>query len=551
MFKILAFASLISVSTFANLLVKTQAGQIIGKKVDSSFEYKNIPYAQAPIGELRWKAPRKLNDSKLIINNPLRNIKCAQLANFFSGDDDSKFGKMTGSEDCLYLNIWRPANIAKDEKLPVFFWLHGGSNRMGFANDELYSGAKLAQLTNSIVVGVNYRLGHLGAFYHEALKTEDLADSSGNFVTLDTISGLDWVKNNISAFNGDADNITIAGQSAGCINVWGLIQSPLAKNKFKRAYCASGFPNNYPLMVAKNVSNSFLIQALIFKKIVDDEKAAKKFVRSMKDSDIRKFLYSLSTKELLNIPFKGFPVQQISDGYVFSKLGLASMLTGQFNQVDIMTGASANEGSYFTQFSFLEVNQREYWQIINGEMSNQAFFDMITSPKFSDFKEGAKSFTKTAVEMMDYISHITQLGKGNIYKYKFEWASENSPWKEVYGATHGIELPFLFSKFDFKENHFLKFLTTDLATKRSLELSRNYINYVKGFIHSGNPDEFKDSEQISWKPWSSLKLTPHMMIFGQDSETSKFIYPNVLIGLDLYTVGQHILTYGLELKPEL
>lgn len=539
---------LFSFTNFAAILT-LPSGRVITNSSLNGFKIKNIRFAKPPTGNLRWKAPQELLDSKLIINNPLKEIKCAQNGNFFSGDEYSKFSKPVGSEDCLVLNIWTPTKNL-NQKLPVVVWMHGGSNRAGYAADELYEASALSQKTNSIIVSFNYRLGFLGAFYSEYFQDENELDRSGNFVTLDSIAALKWVHKNIKTLGGDPQNITIAGESAGCINVWGLIQTPLAKDLFKKAYCSSGFPNNYPTVIANETSKSFIKQALVKKGYAKDIKEASNKIKKLSKEEIKRVLYSLSTKELLEIPLTGFPVQHISDGHVFSSLGMLNLALGNFNKVDIMTGSNTNEGSYFNQFSFLDVGMKEYWEMVNAKAATTPIDELIYGNEYTKFKSVSKSFTKTASELMDYVLNIVQFNSGNIFRYKFDWKPIKEPWRSLYGPTHGIELPFMFAKFEFTGDHFLNFLSDDLKEVRPHELSNEYLTYLKGFFHTGNPNEYIADDFVVWNKWSTKNLKPFNMIFGEEKNSHKYVFPNPLINLDILNMTQSILLRGLDLHPK-
>ena len=138
----------------------------------------------------------------------------------------------------LYLNIWRPQS--QEANLPVYFWIHGGGNTVGTASSDEFNGANMAFRSNMVIVTINYRLGPLGWFTHPALRTGDAQDDSGNYGNLDFIKALEWVKDNISAFGGDPNNITIAGESSGAGNVLSLVISPLSTGLFHKGIMQSG-----------------------------------------------------------------------------------------------------------------------------------------------------------------------------------------------------------------------------------------------------------------------------------------------------------------------
>ena len=239
------------------------AGQLYGKVAASNTHaFLGIPFAQAAGGRpalARTAAAAALE--RLARRHHALPPMCAQIGSFFGEPDPATFGQPVGSEDCLYLNVWRPNSTA--DNLPVFYWIHGGSNIKGSTREPLYDGAYLASKGNMVVVSVQYRLGMLGFLNHSALKTGNAKDDSGNYATLDLIRGLDWVQTNIRAFGGNPGQVTVAGQSAGCINTWGLLQSPLAANKMHRAICMSGIPNAYPPLVGQLAADTLIDKLLV------------------------------------------------------------------------------------------------------------------------------------------------------------------------------------------------------------------------------------------------------------------------------------------------
>ncbi|PKL06502.1 MAG: hypothetical protein CVV53_04005, partial [Spirochaetae bacterium HGW-Spirochaetae-9] len=145
-----------------------------------------------------------------------------------------------GSEDCLYLNVWRPAT--KEKRLPVHVWIHGGDNLVGSADmNPDFHGQPLASAANAVFVSINYRLGIFGWFAHPSLRSRDPETDSGNYGLLDIIESLRWIRNNIEAFGGDPEKVTIAGESSGALNVLCLLLAPSAKGLFRAASVQSPF----------------------------------------------------------------------------------------------------------------------------------------------------------------------------------------------------------------------------------------------------------------------------------------------------------------------
>lgn len=224
----------------ANPVVEAPAGAVQGKVVGKVREFKGIPFAQPPVGPLRWKAPQPLPVWAGVRKAQSFGAACIQprpnVVHIYA-NPPAKI-----SEDCLTLNIWAPEG-AKDA--PVIVWIHGGALTTGYSHEGMYDGARLAA-RGAIVVSINYRLGVLGYMAHPALSAESPDGVSGNYGLLDQIAALDWVKANIGAFGGDAGNVTIAGESAGALSVMYLMAAPPARGLFHKAIAQSAYMISTP-----------------------------------------------------------------------------------------------------------------------------------------------------------------------------------------------------------------------------------------------------------------------------------------------------------------
>lgn len=216
----LAGAGFVSAQDSSPPVVRTHQGAISGVAEEGAFVYRGIPYAAPPVGELRWRAP--------------------QAGPTWNGvRDGAKAGGSCARElDCLYLNVYTPPGTKPGDKLPVLFWIHGGSFVSG--SGAQYDGASFAR-KGLVVVTINYRLGREGFFAHPALTAENKEDKA-NYGILDQIAALKWARGNIAAFGGDPAKVTIFGESAGATSVYYLMTSPEAKGLFIRAISDSGFP---------------------------------------------------------------------------------------------------------------------------------------------------------------------------------------------------------------------------------------------------------------------------------------------------------------------
>ncbi len=244
---LLALASCSSQQSANNPVLTIEGGQIQGVVSNDPdvLVYKGVPYAAAPVGDLRWRAPQ-----------PVKAWEGVKVADIWGAAAMQNSGKATGdfywkefyaagdpqfSEDCLFLNIWTPAEAAAhaEKKLPVAMWIHGGAYDHGYGYEMTMDGDAWAK-RGVILVTINYRVGIFGFLAHPELTAEDEKHVSGNYGTLDQIAAVQWIKNNIAQFGGDPDNITVLGQSAGAASVKNLVLSPLSKKLISHAIIQSG-----------------------------------------------------------------------------------------------------------------------------------------------------------------------------------------------------------------------------------------------------------------------------------------------------------------------
>jgi para-nitrobenzyl esterase len=319
--------------------VRVEQGLLAGTNGSSAGMrvYRGIPFAAPPVGDLRWKAPQ-----------PAAKWQGArQAAEFSNACWQTQYPAAAAiyqaklpplSEDCLYLNIWTPANSAKD-RLPVMVWIHGGGFTRGFAGTRAYDGEALAR-KGVVIVTTNYRLGIFGFLAHPALSAESGHHASGNYALLDQIAALQWVQKNIAAFGGDPARVTIFGESAGSWAVNALMASPLAKGLFQRAIGESG--------------GSFSPM----KTLAEAEKEGEKLAASMAPAagakteaadkpgtqSILKMLRARPAEELLKASDAG-TVRPMVDGWVLREDVATIFAQGKQNDVPLIVGYNADEGT--------------------------------------------------------------------------------------------------------------------------------------------------------------------------------------------------------------
>jgi para-nitrobenzyl esterase len=217
----------------APTVVKVETGQLQGAVDNGVVAFKGIPFAEQPVGDLRWRPPQKAKPWSGVRPALKNGHDCLQSE--IKGDPG--MGTDLG-EDCLYLNVWRPAE-ASGKKLPVMVWIYGGGLVNGGTQPAIYQGDQFAR-EGVVFVSINYRLGRFGFFAHPALSAEHPDELKGNYAYMDQIAALQWVQRNIAAFGGDPRQVTLFGESAGGFSVHTLIASPLGKGLFQRAIVESG-----------------------------------------------------------------------------------------------------------------------------------------------------------------------------------------------------------------------------------------------------------------------------------------------------------------------
>lgn len=233
--------------------VATASGPVTGLADGKVEKFLGIPFAEPPVGDLRWKAPQPAKSWTAPRDATRHATRCSAPE---AGD-----GVRLVNEDCLYLDIYRPAGTAADAKLPVLVYIHGGGNYSG--STDIYDGSRFAEVTHSIVVMPAYRLGVFGFMALPALGKEDPANASGGYGLLDNIASLEWIKANIADFGGDAANITLTGQSAGGTNLCSLLAAPgRTKGLFQRVVIQSGVCQINPSLAASEKAGAEFAAAL-------------------------------------------------------------------------------------------------------------------------------------------------------------------------------------------------------------------------------------------------------------------------------------------------
>jgi para-nitrobenzyl esterase len=479
----------------------TTAGAIVGTAGrHGGHAWLGVPYARPPVGDRRWRAPEAPAPWQGTREAVRFASPCPQLATPFGGINDVRRGEPTGSEDCLYLNVWAPADVRPDDgKLPVMVWIHGGGNSVGHGG--FYDGSALASTERVVVLSVNYRLGPFGWFRHAALRgpgTTD-AEQSGNFGTLDLVRALEWVRENAAAFGGNPANVTIFGESAGGTDVMTLLVSPLARGLFHRAIAQSAGLRTSTVEEAEHEhrhSSEELLLALLERDGRAKERgAAQTRAASMTPAEVASYLRGKSSDDILAVAAPGnfggildVPVV-FRDGTVVPREDPFVLLgqPGRWNEVPVMLGTNRDENKVFL-FSDPAVVRR--WFGIYPQVRDPLRYQL--SAEYT-----AKMWKATGADEI-----AMRLRKG-VWVYRFDWDEEpkilGADLATLLGASHSFEIPFVFGHFDLGPEG--NRLWTKENEAGRLALSAAMMSYWAEFARAGDPGSGRRGDLPRWRGW--------------------------------------------------
>lgn len=451
--------------------------------------YKGVPFAQPPVGELRWKAPQDLTETWDGVRvcdkwgNQAMQPEDLNPVGEFWGDEfyfDEAYNPEI-SEDCLYLNVYAPEH-AEDELLPVMVWIHGGGYDHGHASEMEFNASKLAA-QGIIVVCIQYRVNLFGFLALPELSEESENGVSGNYGTLDQIKALEWVQENIAGFGGDPDNVTICGQSAGAMSVTALLSSALTDGLFHRAIIQSGFggyaaPGSYTSLESKEEGCQTAIEEAFGEGITLEE---------LREMDASAFMED----DIYNA-LKRAAGSNAMDGYVFTEESVDLTSEGALDGIDIMIGGTADE---YTSLSgtpdgtmdidtFHQRMERQY-----GELYNRAAYNPMNETQAYRMNLRSTSDSSLAKYRISAQYGKTHNEDHNAYVYYFDHdLAPHDPEtvgnrdEDFYGSFHSSELWFMFNS-----------MRDDIEGQRNWtdadhEMGDIMSTYWANFVKTGDPN---------------------------------------------------------------
>lgn len=475
----------------------TTGGEVVGFRDNGARAWMGIPFAAAPVGDMRWRAPQTPPVSTDVYEAMAAGQICPQMSSLLSG---GAAGSMTGNEDCLYLNIWAPPNAVD---LPVMYWIHGGGNTIGDGGS--YNGAALALRHDVVVVTINYRLGFLGWFSHPGMATGNPVDDSGNYGTLDAIRGLEWVKDNIAQFGGNPDNVTVFGESAGAFDTLAMMASPLANGLFHRAIVQSGGFNVTDMSFAQNYveagGHPFSGQELVAKLLVadgtvPDRVAAQTYQADMSTTRLREYLYSKSPEEMFAL-FDGGGFGMINvpdnfgDGHVLPAMSTEEIFSSadNHNMVPVILGTNRDEPALFMAQNPAFTTQ---WLGFLPRLKDEELYKRYV-------RYGALAWKERGVDTL--ANYMTAAGNPNVYAYRFDWDEQPSQMgfdlSVALGAAHALEIAFVFG--DFESGLGLSYIYP--GDEGQMALSDSMMSYWSEFAYNGDPGRGRDGNEVHWVGW--------------------------------------------------
>jgi len=490
--------------------LETVNGVIEGITVndDKSLAWLGVPYAKPPVGNLRWTTPQNPEPWEGTLETKTFKNKCIQ--------EDSFSGQVLGSEDCLYLNIWRPATI--ETELPVLVFTHGGGNRTG--SGESFIGDVLAEKSNSIIISINYRLGPLGWFRHPKLKSGDALEESGNFGLLDIAQSLKWIQKNIESFGGDASNITLSGQSAGARDVLAAMISPEFTGLFHKALVLSGGITLAEASDGDDAANNAVKQLVINDGLAADDTAAQAWIDAQDNEAFATYLRGKDASDLLPLygdsPIRMAPFPHLfKDGFVIPAEGTGVFATGNYNRVPVILGSCKNEFSLFASLD----------NAFSGALFSGNLFsdETLTRQLTKSIEYGSQIYAGFNV---DSVAALLEADTNHeaIYGYRFAWGSRegvlsNPNGALIMGATHGADVDFITGREDSGNGGLLAMLglgTYYTGTNKPGRdaLTEIMIAYTENFLHSGDPN---GDSLTNWSTWNSNSGEDKILILDADN----------------------------------
>lgn len=478
-------ALIVSESSAQLIRTRVQQGDIEGVEEQGIAHYKGIPFAQPPVGELRWKAPQPAAPWQGVYKADTFKARPYQQM-----QGPAKPGDPGVSEDCLYLNVLTPAKSA-DEALPVLVWIHGGGFNTGSSWDD--NGDNFAK-AGIVYVSIEYRTNVFGFLSLPALSAESKRETgremSGNYGLMDQLLALQWVHDNIVAFGGDASKVTIMGESAGAISVSMLCQSPLAKGLFRGAISQSG--GNMTSLSDQRIDNNTMrtLQGseAYGTALLERLGLAKKKLKELRKLDPVVFMNDSAAFSA------GGSLWPYYDDYVLSADAYRQYLDGNYNDVNVLIGTNSDEGSMFTSFLgeySVARYEAELLQSFPDEAWRNRFSTMYPGTTWQEafdahsdiFRESGFAWPTYAWGNIQSGRTAKGLGQGKVFMYFFDQERSNFFRQGQSSDRKALTMHAADLSYTFGHSHY-----GSLQSPEDQAMSRLMMQYWINFVKTGDPN---------------------------------------------------------------
>jgi para-nitrobenzyl esterase len=456
-------------------IVCTEQGAIRGVNEGPTAAFKGIPYAQPPVGQLRWKPPQPATVWEGVRDGSRYGPMCPQLVG----------QEVKGEEDCLYVNVWRPQERL-ERPLPVMVWLTGGGNH-SFSGEgsRVFGGVKYngEQLVpqNVIFVSYNLRLGALGFLAHSALDAERQEKVSGNYGSLDQIAMLRWVHQNIAAFGGDGSRVFLFGTSAGGGNICALMTSPFTRGLLHGVAMQSSVPTGCEIQTladAENGTGQRLVKALFCDSV----------------PEIAVCLRSKSLQQIVAAVPGDFTVLTRvygpnMDRHLFTDQPIELIKKGLYAAIPVIIGNTSDETLGWADTAGTVTDEASYGAAIDKVFGAQARDRILALYPVGAYPNARRAFAQVTTDSeftcksRSVALALSASQQSPVYRYLFNQPLENDPTLKAYGATHTVEHPFLFA-----------WQGTYRPTDTDRTVQRRLVNYWTRMAKSDNPNGAGDPE---------------------------------------------------------
>ncbi|MBN8707630.1 MAG: carboxylesterase family protein [Bacteroidetes bacterium] len=461
-----------------NPVIQTLSGAVQGVTEGQTDSFKGIPYAAPPVGEFRWRPPQPVQPWQGVRDATQYGSDCAQ-AGWPRTPGSIREGT---SEDCLFLNVWRPAGISAKAGLPVMVWIHGGGFVGGSGSGPDYSGSRFPE-QGVILVTVNYRLGRLGFFAFPALSKENPSEPTCNYAFMDQIAALKWVKENIAAFGGDPGNVTIFGESAGGVSVHSLLTISQAQGLFHKAIIESGGGRDGVLtaipLTEANASRHYPVPAETI-----GVNFARKHGISGTDAVALASLRALSVEVIVDggqesdgpggLPIYSGPVM---DGKLITETAESVYKAGRQGKIPIIIGSNSAE----VPAGFVNAQTKEELISLFGSHKDEAqkAYDPDGNGDFTRILTLVNT-DKVWAEPARFTAAAFASQGTPAYLYLFSYVPV--PFRQFmrFGASHGSEIPYVFGN--------PRGWNDVKPTPVDFEVARLMNTYWSNFAKTGNPN---------------------------------------------------------------